>query len=246
MSEPPWLGVKGHAWFHLVGAVDDHTLAVLQSIHDLPLVAAHFAGLDRAHLNRVLLIQHKDGATAGLGHGNRALRNIDGASLLGQLDPNAYEQSGQEHAVRVGELAAQGDLAGFFIHGHVRKEQAALFSVVHVFHVHRNFGLLACALVCIHGRPHLKILGHRLVDVGIDGVELLYLGQCGGLVFAHQSAFCNVGGSDFSGDGSFYSGIAQIQGRGSDSSLGGFLFRLGNLVVGGGGVVVLLAYDFGF
>ncbi len=241
-------GVDLHlvAGLDVLQALDHHPLAGGQALADDPAVALGAAQDYLTVADAGLLVDHQHLRHAGAVAQDGALRHAQALGLHRLLQAYAHVAAGQQVEVRVGELAAQGDLVGAGVDADVGKQQLARQRVGAAVVLDQGGAGLAVAyllqLASTQGAAQGVQLTGRLSDIGMDRVQLLDGRQRGGLVLPDQRAFGDLGAADTAGDRRGHSGVTEVQA----SPLQG-CFGFGHCSVGlqeaGFGVVVFLAAD---
>jgi hypothetical protein len=152
----------------------------------------------------VVRAHHVDLAGAAVGALDRLLRHRERVAVGALHDLDTHIHAGQQLTLRVGELAAQRDLAGAGIDARVREQQASGMRierpvVEHEPHLGRiRLDLLELAALQI--APQLLQLAGGLGEVGVDGIELLHGGKMRRLALSDQCAFRHQRATDAAAD----------------------------------------------
>ena len=121
------------------------------------------------------------------------LRHADALLVDRLLQAYAHETAGQQVEVRVGELAAQDDLAGARVDGDVAEQQLARQRIeAAVILNQRGLGLVLADLLQLagaEGAAQFVEFAGRLGEVGMNRVQLLNQRQRRGFVLPDQRAF---------------------------------------------------------
>gem|GEM_PF-5400010 len=110
----------------MLQAFDNHSLASAQSaLHD-PAIASDAVDLDLTLLDLALSIDEQHDGLACRITLHSSLRHRDAVRIVGLIQLHANEAAGQQQLLRIGKLAAQGDLPRALINRQIREQQDAL------------------------------------------------------------------------------------------------------------------------
>lgn len=177
---------------------------------------------------------------------NGPLRHADTLLIDRLFQSHANETARQQIEVRVGELAAQDDLAGARVDRDVGEQQLARQRIeAAVVLDQRGLGLALAYLLQLTGSEgaaqFVEFTG-RLGEVGVNRVQLLDQGQRRGFVLPDQRAFGDQRAADAPGNRRGDGGVTQVQFRPLHRGLVGGDVG-GCLAYRRPGVVVVLAAD---
>lgn len=225
-------------------AFDDDTVAGLEAAGDDPAIVLHRAQLHRLFGDAHLLVdgQHLGNAGAVTLHGT--LRYGDTVLDSCLLEAHANETARQQVEIRVGEFAAQNDLASARVDGDVAEQQLARQRIqAAVILNQRGFDLILADFLQLPGAKRtaqfIEFTG-RLGEVGVNRIELLNQCQRRGFVLPDQCAFGHQCAANTPGNRCSDGGITEVQFCALDGSLVGRNVS-GSLSGIGAGVVVVLA-----
>ena len=198
-------------------AFDDDAVAGLEAAGDDPAIVLHGAQFHRLLADPLFGVEQQHLGDAGAVTLDGPLRHADALLVDRLLQAHAHETAGQQVEVRVGEFAAQDDLAGARVDGDVGEQQLARQRIeAAVVLDQRGFGLALADLLQLtgtEGAAQVVEFTGRLGEVGVNRVQLLNQRQRRGFVLPDQRAFGDQRATDAPGNRRGDGGVTEVQFR---------------------------------